>query len=175
MIVAVEDIISKNADLENIIKDTDLVRCHVKVCDWFSKNKEYIKQHRLRIYTFPDPEEWCFATFISFMDVIAFRWKKLTPNDQLDEILELCWRLSSRFMLSMHSKLLLNVESFRESIKGKPTNKNQQKRVNNHTLYMETQKEILGIAKSIGFVIKAKINMSEAKFNNQYIYVLYKS
>ena len=44
MIVAVEDIISKNADLENIIKDTDLVRCHVKVCDWFSKNKEYIKQ-----------------------------------------------------------------------------------------------------------------------------------
>lgn len=84
-----------------------------------NKNKDYIKQNRLRIYTFPDPEEWCFATFISFMDVIAFRWKKLTPNDQLDEILELCWRLCSRFTLSMHSKLVLNVESFRESIKGK--------------------------------------------------------
>ncbi len=84
------------------------------------KNKEYIKQHRLRIYTFPDPEEWCFATFISFMDVIAFRWKKLTPNEQLNEILELCWRLTSHFVLSMHSKLILNVESFRESIKGKP-------------------------------------------------------
>ena len=84
------------------------------------KNKEYIKQHRLRIYTFPDPDEWCFATFISFMDVIAFRWKELTPNDQLNELLELCWRLSSHFILSMHSKLILNVESFRELIKGKP-------------------------------------------------------
>lgn len=84
------------------------------------KNKAYIKEHRLRIYTFPEPEEWCFATYISFMDVIAFRWKKLTPNDQLNEILELCWRLASKLMLNMHSKIILNVESFRESIKGKP-------------------------------------------------------
>jgi len=84
------------------------------------KNKAYIKKHRLRIYTFPDPDEWCFATFISFMDVIAFRWKTLTPNDQLNEILEMCWRMSSNFMLKMHSKLVLNVESYRESIKNMP-------------------------------------------------------
>lgn len=84
------------------------------------KNKAYIKEHRLRIYTFPEPEEWCLATFVSLMDVIAFRWKKLTPDDQLKEILEVCWRLAGRFMLQMHSKIVLNVESFVETIKSKP-------------------------------------------------------
>ena len=83
-------------------------------------NKDYIKTHRLRIYTFPEPDEWCLATYITFMDVLAFRWKELTPSSQLDEILELCWRLASRFILQMHSKIVLNVESFIESIKSKP-------------------------------------------------------
>ena len=58
-------------------------------------NKLYIKKERLRVYTFPEPEEWCFATYVSFLDVIAFRWKELEPSDELQEILELCWRSKS--------------------------------------------------------------------------------
>ncbi len=83
-------------------------------------NKLYIKKERLRVYTFPEPEEWCFATYVSFLDVIAFRWKELEPSDELQEILELCWRLAGHFILKIHSKIVLNIESLVETVKNKP-------------------------------------------------------
>ena len=84
------------------------------------ENKMYIKKNRLRVYTFPEPQEWCFGTYVSFMDVIAFRWKELDSCDQLEEILELCWRLAGHFILKIHSKIVLNIESFVETVKNKP-------------------------------------------------------
>ena len=48
-------------------------------------------------------------------------------------------------------------------------------RINKHTLFMNTQKEILSMAKMIGFTIKAQINLSGVNHKNQYIYILHKS
>lgn len=79
---------------------------------------EYIKRNRLRVYTNPDPETWCFATLVSFSDVIAFQWKSLEPSDELSEVLELCWRLTAKFTLNIHSKIMLNIESYTEIVKG---------------------------------------------------------
>lgn len=84
------------------------------------ENKLYIKKHKLRVYTFADPEEWCFATYVSFLDVIAFRWKELQADEDLEEILELCWRLAGHFILKIHSKIILNIESFVETVKNMP-------------------------------------------------------
>lgn len=47
-------------------------------------------------------------------------------------------------------------------------------RENQHKLYMETQPEILSYAKSIGFIMKKKINLYKCDYNNQYVYVLQK-
>ena len=83
-------------------------------------NCAYIKRKRLRVYTSPDPSTWCLGTYISFLDVIAFQWKTLEPCDDLLEILEICWRVCAKLTLNMHSKILLNVESYVEIVKGKP-------------------------------------------------------
>lgn len=48
------------------------------------------------------------------------------------------------------------------------------KRINKHTLYMNTQKSILSVAKAVGFKLKTQINLSGVNYKNQYIYVLYK-
>lgn len=47
-------------------------------------------------------------------------------------------------------------------------------RKNTHILYMEPQREILTIAKSCGFDIKAKVDMLHCSYENQYLYFLYK-
>lgn len=53
-------------------------------------------------------------------------------------------------------------------------NKNNDKRINKHTLFMNTQKSILAIAKAVGFKLKTQINLSGVNYKNQYIYILYK-
>ena len=99
-----------------------LIRLQYEGSDMYlsEENRIYIKKNRLRVYTFPEPEDWCFATYVSFLDVIAFRWKELTPNEELEEILELCWRLAGHFILQIHSKIILNIESFVETVKNMP-------------------------------------------------------
>lgn len=47
-------------------------------------------------------------------------------------------------------------------------------RQNKHTLYMETQKHILSIAKNIGFILQGKIDMVTTQYQYQYLYLLYK-
>ena len=39
---------------------------------------------------------------------------------------------------------------------------------------MDTQKDILGIAKNIGFILQGKIDMLRCQYQYQYLYVLYK-
>lgn len=82
------------------------------------KHKDYIMKHRLRVYQNPDPETWCLATYVSFLDAVIFRWKTLTPSNVLNEILEVLWRLAAKFTLNIHSKIILNIESYTESVKG---------------------------------------------------------
>ncbi len=47
-------------------------------------------------------------------------------------------------------------------------------RQNKHTFYMETQKEILALAKQAGFILEGKINMDGCSYEHQYLYVLKK-
>jgi hypothetical protein len=54
------------------------------------------------------------------------------------------------------------------------TFKNGNVRKNEHKLYMITQAEILDIAKSVGFIIHAKIDLTPCQYDNQYIYILQK-
>lgn len=49
------------------------------------------------------------------------------------------------------------------------------KRINRHSLFMETQKDILSMANSMGFKLKTQINLSGVGYKNQYIYILYKT
>ena len=47
-------------------------------------------------------------------------------------------------------------------------------RQNTHKLYMPTQKHILSLAKSVGFILKGKVDMVSTQYEYQYMYILYK-
>jgi len=53
-------------------------------------------------------------------------------------------------------------------------NKNGNVRRNEHRLYMNTQSEILDIAKEVGFIIDSKIDLMNCQYDSQYVYVLQK-
>jgi SAM-dependent methyltransferase len=61
--------------------------------------------------------------------------------------------------------------SLQETFKNK---KNGKVRKNEHKFYMPTQKDILAISKSVGFILIAKIDMIKCQYSNQYIYILQK-
>ena len=48
-------------------------------------------------------------------------------------------------------------------------------RKNEHTLYMNTQNNILSIAKNVGFILIKTIDLSFAQYDQQYIYVFTKA
>jgi len=64
-----------------------------------------------------------------------------------------------------------NVGKFDESFKDDSTGHVRQ---NKHTLYMEPQKQILSIAKNMGFILKGKVDMVTTQYQYQYMYLLYK-
>ena len=64
-----------------------------------------------------------------------------------------------------------SIGKFKESIK---FDKGGKVRENEHTFYMETQKQILSIAKEAGFILKSKIDLTRCLYDNQYLYLLYK-
>lgn len=47
-------------------------------------------------------------------------------------------------------------------------------RENNHILYMDTQKNTLNIAKQIGFILMGTVSMKKIKYEDQFLYFLYK-
>ena len=47
-------------------------------------------------------------------------------------------------------------------------------RKNTHTFYMESQKDILSLAKDIGFIMLGKIDLLPVQYEYQYLYILYK-
>jgi ubiquinone/menaquinone biosynthesis C-methylase UbiE len=65
-----------------------------------------------------------------------------------------------------------NKSVFKETFLRKKTNKPI--RVNNHHLYMESQKEILGIAKDAGFILQSKSDMTSCTYEYNYLYYLQK-
>ena len=59
-------------------------------------------------------------------------------------------------------------------LREKFTDKQNRVRENKHTLYMNTQKHILGLAKQQGFIMIGQIDMSPVQYNYQYLYILQK-
>lgn len=58
--------------------------------------------------------------------------------------------------------------------KEKFTDKENNVRENEHILYMNTQKHILGLAKLEGFILLGQIDMSPIRYDYQYLYILQK-
>lgn len=64
-----------------------------------------------------------------------------------------------------------DIAVFKETFKDK---KSGNVRQNSHKLYIPTHKKILEMAKSVGFIIHAKIEMKNCQYENQYLYMLQK-
>ena len=64
-----------------------------------------------------------------------------------------------------------NTAEFDETLKDDATGK---VRKNKHEFYMPTQKEVLALAKDMGFILKGRIDMVACQYEYQYIYLLYK-
>jgi len=72
------------------------------------------------------------------------------------------------FKLQKHKNLAIFDETFKDDSSGNV-------RQNKHTLFMDTQKNILSLAKSVGFILQGKIDMVSCNYEYQYLYVLKKS
>jgi ubiquinone/menaquinone biosynthesis C-methylase UbiE len=71
------------------------------------------------------------------------------------------------FKLQKHKNQAIFEETFKSDKSGNV-------RQNEHTLYMEKQKDILSLAKSVGFILQGKIDMQSCSYEYQYLYVLRK-
>ena len=71
------------------------------------------------------------------------------------------------FKLQRHKNMAVFDEKF-------ISDKSGNVRENQHTFYMEKQKDILALAKSVGFILQGKIDMKGCGFKYQYLYVLKK-
>jgi len=60
---------------------------------------------------------------------------------------------------------------FKEVMNFKDSNK---RRINEHKLYMQTQKSILSIAKTVGFIFEKQEEMVKVQYENNYLYTLRK-
>ena len=72
------------------------------------------------------------------------------------------------FKLQKHKNLAIFDETFKDDSSGNV-------RQNKHTLFMDTQKNILGLAKSAGFILQGKIDMVKCNYQYQYLYILKKA
>jgi len=73
----------------------------------------------------------------------------------------------SNFELLPNSTKAIMKETFKN-------NKNGNIRQNNHELYMPSQSTILGMAKDVGFIMDAQIDMMKCQYESQYLYILQK-
>ena len=64
-----------------------------------------------------------------------------------------------------------NITIFKEVLKDDGSGNIRQ---NEHKLYMDSQKEILNIAKDKGFIVLGKIDMMKVNYEYQYLYILQK-
>lgn len=64
-----------------------------------------------------------------------------------------------------------NIAKFTEKFKNDKSGKT---RKNEHTLYMESQKDILNMAQQSGFILEGQIDLIKAQYEYQYLYVLIK-
>ena len=73
----------------------------------------------------------------------------------------------SDFQLDKNKNEAKFIEKFKNDKSGKT-------RKNEHTLYMESQKDILQMAQETGFILEGQIDLIKAQYEYQYLYVLIK-
>jgi SAM-dependent methyltransferase len=73
----------------------------------------------------------------------------------------------SDFQLDKNKNEAKFIEKFKNDKSGKT-------RKNEHTLYMESQKDILQMAQESGFILEGQIDLVKAQYEYQYLYVLIK-
>ena len=78
------------------------------------------------------------------------------------------FQYKANFQLQKHKNKAIFDETFKDDTSGHV-------RQNKHTLHMDTQKNILSLAKSAGFILKGKIDMVSCNYEYQYLYILRKS
>ena len=77
------------------------------------------------------------------------------------------FKYKADFQLQKHKNQAVFDEIFKDDKSGNV-------RQNKHTFYMETQRDILTLAKQAGFILEGKINMDGCSYEHQYLYVLKK-
>jgi len=76
------------------------------------------------------------------------------------------FKYKANFILNEENETALFQENFYDLNSNKITRKNE------HTLYMQSEKQIIDIAKSLGFRVHSKIDLLKAAYEYQYIYLL---
>ena len=77
---------------------------------------KFCVENRIRMYKDRDTKTWKLHTYLDMMDVISFRWSKLTPCSELNELLEVIYRYSAKINLFMHGEELMNMEDYIEPV-----------------------------------------------------------
>tara|TARA_B110000967_G_C18876243_1_gene558459 strand:+ start:690 stop:1670 length:981 start_codon:yes stop_codon:yes gene_type:complete len=77
------------------------------------------------------------------------------------------FQYKSDFKLQKHKNKAVFEETFK-------SDKSGDVRQNEHTFFMEKQKDILALAKSVGFILEGKIDMTKCAYEYQYLYILKK-
>lgn len=78
--------------------------------------RKYVKKHAIRMFEDHDLTTWNLDTVVSQLDCLCLKWHELEPCDELEEFLEILWRFAARFTLRIHSKDVINLESYTEDI-----------------------------------------------------------
>ena len=76
----------------------------------------YCVKHKLRMYEDRDTSKWKMHTWLDMLDVMSLRWRNLLPCDELNDLLEIMWRVSAKMVIFMHGKETLNMESYTDPI-----------------------------------------------------------
>lgn len=72
----------------------------------------------------------------------------------------------STFDTSVDNKNVIFNEQF--------TFKNGKKRTHTHSIFMNDQEHILNFARNVGFIVHAKVDMTDCNYDNHYLYILKK-
>jgi hypothetical protein len=76
----------------------------------------YCVKNRIRMYEEKECEAWRLHTYLDMLDVMALRWRNLLPCDELNELLEIMWRVSAKMTIFMHTDTVLNLEDYVDPI-----------------------------------------------------------
>jgi SAM-dependent methyltransferase len=90
-----------------------------------------------------------------------------TTTVKFDDNMEYKSNFSMKDTITYNAPNAFMIETFKNM-------KNGNVRKNEHKLYMNTQADILDIAKDLGFIIHAKLDLMPCQYESQYVYVLQK-